>query len=223
MRIVLGTGYKLTGTVLDVAGKPVPKAMIKAIRKDKSHRKATLTDANGKFSLRGLSEGLTMLTARALDIKQQTYLPMAVKSDKNDLEVRLRRIDLPTDLKKYAVLGMRIADVTPELRSIYDLSDERGALIVDPGNDSDRLNIGRLAEGYTFWLVGRTRIGSVSEFVSHILAETAGQNTDEYTVRIAYNFSRVDFDGSRTATLKLTKDDRKQLQVLSEQLAPEEP
>ncbi len=118
---------------------------------------------------------------------------------------------------------MQLADVTPELRSAYDLSDERGALILDPGNDSDRLNIGRLAEGYTFWLVGRTRIGSVREFVSQILAETAGQNADEYTVRVVYNFSTVDFDGTRTATLKLTKDDLKQLQVLSEQLAPEEP
>ena len=29
-----------------------------------------MTDANGKFALRGLSEGLTMVYARALDIKQ---------------------------------------------------------------------------------------------------------------------------------------------------------
>ena len=61
LRIVLETGHKVTGTVFDVAGKPVPNAMIKAIRKDGTHRKATMTDANGKFALRGLSEGLTML------------------------------------------------------------------------------------------------------------------------------------------------------------------
>ena len=30
LRIVLETGYKVTGTVFDVAGKPVPNAMIKA-------------------------------------------------------------------------------------------------------------------------------------------------------------------------------------------------
>ena len=118
---------------------------------------------------------------------------------------------------------MQLADVTPELRSTYDLFGERGALILDPGKDSDRLSIGRLAEGYTFFMVGRTRIGSVSEFVSQIVAETAGQIGDEYTVRVAYNFSTVDFDGARTANLKFTKDDRKQLQILSEQLTPEEP
>ena len=38
-----------------------------------------------------------------------------------------------------------------------------------------------------------------------------------------YNFSTVEFDGSRTAYLKFTKDDLKQLQTLSEQLAPDEP
>ena len=64
--------------------------MIKAIREDGTHRKATMTDANGKFALRGLSEGLTMLSARALDIKQKIHMPMAVNSDQNDLEVRLQ-------------------------------------------------------------------------------------------------------------------------------------
>ena len=81
LRIVLETGYKVTGTVFDVAGKPVPNAMIKAIRKDGTHRKATMTDANGKFALRGLSKGLTSLSARALDIKQKIHLPMAVNGD----------------------------------------------------------------------------------------------------------------------------------------------
>lgn len=118
---------------------------------------------------------------------------------------------------------MQLADVTLELQSTYDLFGERGALIIDPGKGSDRLKIGRLAEGYAFFMVGRTRIGSVSEFVSQIVAETAGQNLDEYSIRVAYNFSTVGSDGARTAYLKFTKDDRKQLQILSEQLAPKEP
>jgi Carboxypeptidase regulatory-like domain len=223
LRVVLAAGHKVTGRVVDDAGKPVANAMIRAIRKDKTHRKGTTTDASGSFALRGVSGGLIMLTARALDIRQQAYLPIALKSDKLDLEVRLKPIELPADLKAYPVLGMQLADVTPELRSTYDLFGERGALIIDAGKDSDRLRIGRLAEGYAFFRVGRTRIGSVSEFVSQILAETAGQNGDEYAVRVVYNFTRVDFDGASTTTLKFTKDDRKQLQILSEQLAPEEP
>jgi hypothetical protein len=150
-------------------------------------------------------------------------MPITLKGDKLDLEIRLKPIELPVNLKTYPVLGMQLADVTPELRSTYDIFSERGALIVDPGKDSDRLNIGRLAEGCAFFMVGRTRIGSVSEFVSQIVAETAGQVEAEYRVRVVYNFSTVEFDGSRTAYLKITKDDLKQLQALSEQLAPDEP
>jgi hypothetical protein len=45
---------------------------------------------------------------------------------------------LPANLKKHAVLGMKLADVTPELKSAYDLYFD-GAVILDPGNDFDRL------------------------------------------------------------------------------------
>ena len=38
-------------------------------------------------------------------------------------------------------------------------------------------------------MVGQKRIGSVREFVSQILAETAGQNAEEYSVRVVYTFS----------------------------------
>jgi hypothetical protein len=223
LRVVLAAGYKVTGTVFDVAGKPVPNAMIRAIRKDGSHRKGTMTDANGKFALRGLSKGLTSLSARAPDMKQKTLVPMALNSDKNDLEVRLRTVPFPPDLKTYAVLGMQLADVTPELQSAYDLYYEHGALILDPGKNSDRLKNRRLAEGYSFFMVGKQRIGSVREFVSQILTETDGQNADEYSVRVVYNHSTVDADLNSTGYLKLTKDDLKQLQIVSEQLAPEEP
>ena len=186
LRIVIETGYKMTGTVLDVAGKPVPNATIRAVRKDGTHRKATMTDANGKFALRGLSKGLTSLSARALNIKQMALLPMALNSDKNDLEVRLTMISLPTDLKQYSVLGMLLTDATPELKSAYDLRYERGALILDPGKNSDQLKIRELGESDVFWMVGRTRIGTVREFVDQILAETAGQNAEEYRVRVVY-------------------------------------
>ena len=196
--------------------------MVEAVRKEGSHRKATMTDANGKFALRGLSEGLTMLTARALDIKQKLDLPMALNTDKLDLELRLRPIPLPAGLKATEVLGMQLTDVTPELKSAYDLWNDRGALILDPGKDSDRLDIGKLAEGYTFWMVGQQRVGSVREFVDHILAETAGQNAEVYSVRVVYSFRTVDSVGTNTQYLKLTKDDLKQLKVVSDRLTPDE-
>jgi hypothetical protein len=219
LRVVLPTGYKLAGTILDAAGKPVPKAMVKVIRKDGTHRKATATDEAGKFALSGLSLGLTQFSARAVEIRQKLNQPMAVNADRTDLEIRLKPIPLPADLPRYDVLGMQLTDVTPELKSAYDLFDERGALILNPGPNPDRLGVGPLAEGDVFWLVGRKRVGGVREFVDQIVAETAGQNADAYRVRMVYNFSRVDFDGSRTSQLKLTKEDLERLKALANRLA----
>ena len=45
-------------------------------------------------------------------------------------------------LRSESVLGMQLADVTPELKSAYDLQQDRGALILDPGPNPDRLKIG---------------------------------------------------------------------------------
>lgn len=221
LRVVLPTGHKIAGTVVDAAGKPVPNAMIKITRKDGGHRKAVMTDANGRFAIRGLSPGLTLLVARCLPIKQTAQMPMALNGDRTDLEVRLRPIPLPANLPKYAVLGMQLTDMTPELKSAYNVFNDRGALILDPGKDTARLKIGELAEGYVFWMVGQKRIGSVREFVDRILAETAGQNAEHYQIRVVYTFSTVDFDGTNTQYLQLTKDDLKQLQGLSDRLAPE--
>jgi Carboxypeptidase regulatory-like domain len=111
MRVVLLTGRKVTGTVFDLDGKPVPNAVIKVVRKDGTHRKGTATDANGKFAVRGLSDGLTLFTARALAIKQKLHMPMAINGDKTDLEVRLKALPIPAGLQKHVVLGMQLADV----------------------------------------------------------------------------------------------------------------
>jgi beta-lactamase regulating signal transducer with metallopeptidase domain len=224
LRIVLKRGHNVAGVVIDVNGRPVPNAMIKAVGQSLTHRKATITDANGKFALRGLDEGQTTLSARALDLKQKVQISIAVDGDQEDLQVQLKPISLPADLKKHAVLGMQLADVTAELKSAYDLYFDRGAVILDPGKDSDRLEIGRLAEGYSFWVVGQKRVGSVREFVNQILAEAAGQDAAKNArlgVRVVYSFSTVESDGNNTQYLRLTKDDLKQLQIVSDQLKSE--
>ena len=232
LRIVLERGHEVTGTVIDVTGRPVPNAMVKVAREDGNFsNKMTMTDANGKFALRGLSEGLTMLYARALDIKQTVHMPIADNGDQNDLQVRLKPIPMPADLKKHAVLGMQLADVTPELKSAYDLYFDDGVVILDPGNDSDRLRTkptGRFAEGCHFWMVGRKRIGSVREFVNQILTEAIGPDAAKNAVHgvpVIYKFLTVDEefvgDGNMTQYLKLTKDDLRLLQIVLVRLTNE--
>jgi PDZ domain len=220
--IVLKKGRTFAGTLLDVAGKPVPNGMVKAIRDDGTHRKATLTAADGTFVLRGLADGPTTLSARPESIKQTVRLSINVQSDQDRLQLRLRPITFPSDIKTYSVLGMQLVDLTPELKVAYDVSAESGALILDPGNDTDRLNVGRLADGYCFWMVGTGTIRGVPQFVNEILAEAARQQARHARVRVVYSFSVPSFEGTNTQHLKLTKDDLKALQGLSAEFMKDE-
>jgi hypothetical protein len=222
LRVVLPIGCKVAGRVLDFAGKPVSNVLVKASRKDGRHRKATMTDAEGKFALMGLNPGLNLLSARSMAIKQRAEMPMALSGGKTDLEIRLQPIPLPANLETYTVLGMKLTDVTPELRDAYDLYDDHGVLILDPGKDADGKKIGNFAEGYVLWMVGDKRVGSVREFVEALLAVMGDQNFERYQVRVAYRFSRVDADHvTSTRVLQVTKEDLKALNELSDRLAPE--
>ncbi len=207
LRIVLPTGHQIAGTLLDVAGQPVSGVMVKATRENGRDRKATMTDAGGKFVLHGLAAGPSILRAHALELKQKVKLPIALDSDKQNLVVRLQAISLPVQPPTVAVLGMQLTDITPELKNAYDLYNDQGALILDPGKNSERLGIGKLAEGYNFWMVGEQQIGSVREFVEQILAEAAAQPDDDDSIRVVYNFSTLDMDGSNTQHMRLTKQD----------------
>jgi hypothetical protein len=221
LRIVLPTGRRVTGTVLDEAGRPVANAQVEVALNTGAGRKGTVTDADGRFALRGLNAGQTILNTRALAIKQKAKLPMALDGDKDGIEVRLQPITLPADLKRYAVLGMQLADATPELKSAYDLFFDRGAVILDPGPEYGRLKVGQLAEGESFWIVGNKRIAGVREFVDQILTEAGGGATEEYTVRVVFSFRRPDMVGSNTQHMRLNQVDIRQLKALSERLSEE--
>ncbi len=215
-RVVLPSGHQLNGIVLDAAGKPVPHATVKAVQG--RHRKATLADVQGRFTLRGLPDGSTKLSVRALDIKQKTQLSITMDHDIADLSVRLQAISFPTDVKKVSVVGMQLTDVTPQLKSAYDLWNKSGALILDPGNEFERLEIGTLAEGYCFWIVGDKDVSSVRDFVQRLVTEADRQKGPIYRIRVVYTFHSIDFDGTNTQYIKLTRDDVKQLRIVLAQL-----
>lgn len=213
MQVELSRGCTIAGTVRDVNGDPAPQVMVKVSRAMGSRLKATMTDTHGKFSLKGIVEGSVVLSVRALDLKQKIQMPLDLDTDTNDLDVRLQEIPLPPNLKSVAVLGMKLTDLTPELKTAYELWDGQGALILDPGPDSERLNIGALAHGYNFWMVGNEPVAGVREFVEQILAEAETQPSEPYSIRVVYSLSNLQFDGTNTQYLKLSKADIAQLKA----------
>ena len=225
IRVVLPAGRKITGTVFDVDGKPVHGAMVEAqLEKEGiggNTRKAALTDAKGGFALRGLGPGPTKLSAYALDIKQKLKMSIDLVVDRDKIDVRLQPIVLPADLKTYDVLGTQLTDVTPALKSAYDLFYDRGALILNPGRDCERLEIGAIEAGNVFWMVSQSRVGSVREFIEGILAQTGGRTAEAYSIRVVYGFKTVEFVGTHTQQLKLTKEDVNALQAVADRIKAE--
>ena len=218
IRVVLPTGRMLSGTVLDSEGKPVAGAMVEAALETGGGRKGTIAGADGGFALRGLLSGPTTLAARSLEIKQKARLPIPLDADKADLQVRLGPIPGLADAKVYPVLGMQLASLTPGLKAAYDSRQGSGAMILDPGANPDRLNIGELAEGYTFWMVGNKRVAGVPEFVAQILREVGAGALEEYKIRVVYDYKTAEEVGNNTQYLKLTRADVEQLRALAERL-----
>jgi PDZ domain len=182
LRIVLQDGHKVSGTLLDGAGKPAPYLTIKATG-SKGSQKVTETDERGKFVLRGLVDGSTLLTSVDRKSKQQARVPLVISADRNDVTIRLQPMQIPKDLPTYAVLDMRLADVTPELRLAYDLPNQLGVMVLDPGKNSDSLSW-LSDEGDVLLSVGSERVRSVRDFLEKIVAIAPEQGADEGSIGV---------------------------------------
>jgi PDZ domain len=172
LRIVLKTGHKVSGKVFDAAGQPVRNLTIKATGDAMTHRKFAEMDKHGQFMLQGLPDGPTVITTVDLRIKQSARVPLVLSGDQSDLAIRLQPMRIPKDLKAYTVFGMSLTDVTRELRSAYDLPNEPGVLVLDPGANPKCVSH-HLAGGYVFSSIGEKRVRSVRELLAEILANVA--------------------------------------------------
>jgi beta-lactamase regulating signal transducer with metallopeptidase domain len=219
LRIVLPTGSQATGRVVDAEGQPVPNVLIEVLEaKLKNRDKATTTDADGKFQFKGLEKQDALIRVHAMNLRQKATVPVNLNEDQLNLEIRLEPLSIAEEPQGIEVLGMKLTDITPELRDRYDLGKhDKGALILDPGIDSARLGVGELREGYHFWLAGKddnedeNYVTSVREFLEALLKEAEKPATKESGCRVVYSFRDERMVGTNTQYMKLTEDDIKSL------------
>ena len=125
---------------------------------------------------------------------------------------------LPADTKVHELFGMKLIDVNQQIQESFLLPADSGVMILDPGAEFKRLDIGTLQRGDSFWIVGNVKIKNFDEFTKQLVTELhhPPDKANEYVCRIVYRFRRPDFSGTNTQEINLTEKDLETLKALEQ-------
>jgi serine/threonine protein kinase len=222
MHITLRRGHDAKGIVTSASGKPAAKTLIEALPSDlNAQYKQQVTDADGRFLIQGLPDGEIIVRSHSLALEQKGRATVRMAGADVDVNLRLEPVVMKNPLLLMPLFGMKLADITPELKAAYDLDDSaNGVLIVNPGENCQRLGIGTLEEGEYFWAVGNKNISNLQEMVTELLRineidppaeEKWIEEGHRGDIRIVYSSQH----GSSTQYIKLTDDDVVELKKLA--------
>ena len=178
-----------------------------------------LSDARGRFLIRGLPDGEITVRALSSRFEQKARTTVHLAGAGVEVNLQLAPMILKNPPKPVDLFGMKLADVNPELQAAYDLRAPTGILILDPGTNSARLGIGTMSQGERFWMAGNKEVLNVSQMAAELLR--LGTNDPPADPNQGYRGNvRVVFDllrggGTDTEYIKLTDDDITELEKLS--------
>lgn len=222
LRLVATKGRTIEGRLLDADGKPAADVMVEADFPEE--RKATVSGRDGGFGLYGLPNGKCTILAHSLNLRQKIKQPLSLDHDITNLALMMSRIETPSQPRPITLFGMKLVDATPALQDEYDLFHDRGVLILAPGPNHARLQIGNLVEGDCFVMAGNyTNIRNIKDFVAQLLGNVKRQSDGSGTCRVVYSLRRVNLRGSNTQYIKLTAADLKELEAVAKQFAIPKP
>jgi hypothetical protein len=133
LRIIMPKGHIVSGRLVDEADLPIAKAMVEAVFDDPEQRQAVMSDDKGHFKLTGLADGKVILRAHSLDFSRKGKLDLKLDKDQPDAVLRLQGVRLKSTPKTYDLLGLNVADNSPELSEFFDLPDQLGVVVVGRG------------------------------------------------------------------------------------------
>jgi serine/threonine protein kinase len=228
IRIILRRGHDIKGVVTSAGGRPAAHTLVEAIPSDPAAQfKEAATDADGRFVLQGLPDGDILVRTHSLALEQKAQAAVHLTGADVVTDLRLEPIILKNPLSLVPLFGMKLADITPEIKIAYDLGvAAQGVLIVNPGQNSQRLGIGTLEEGEYFCMVGSKVIANLREMVTELLrisqikpsllGSLLGRQQEGHRgfIRIVYSSQHW----SNTQYIKLTDEDVAELKKLAETL-----
>jgi hypothetical protein len=174
--------------------------------------------------VQGLPDGNLTIRAHSLALEQKLKTRIQVKGADLTNNLKLEAIVLKNPPKTVSLLGMKLADETPELQEVYDLYHPQGVIVEQPGTEISRLGTSSLGAGDCFWIVGDKQINNLREMVTEILrindvAPPGAPNEGcRGNVRVVYEFNNA--SGTDTEHLKLTEGDVAELKEFAATYTP---
>jgi len=216
LRITLRDGKSVRAKVVDSSGKPVAGARVQAIfGEEYDYRKSALSGPTGDFNLRGLPSETADLQAITFDLNSPIlsgHVSVDLLSNARPTTITVTPFELPQGAVVRELLGMKLVDVDKEIQSKLFLYWPFGVVVLDPGPNSVRLDIGNLQRGDVFWMAGNTRVHNTKEFAQVLLASRSDPKKWNHN-RVVYNSDRPNGSGSSTQYIVLTQSDLAELKA----------
>ena len=216
LHVILSSGHEVRGIITSADGQPSIHTVVEAVPADnRAAQRTSLTDIKGRFVLPGLPDGEVSIQAHTPAFDRQARKTVQLAGTIVKVDLALEPVVLKDPPKPVTLLGMKLANVTPELQAVYNLDSSTGVVILDPGTNHLRLGMGELSQGERFWVVGDGQIKNLRELVTELLridaiAPPGDPNEGCHgSVRVVY-VSR-NGTGTNTQRLKLTDADRADL------------
>ena len=217
LHVTLRAGHVIKGKVTSADGKPATHTAVEAIPADENAaQRTTWTDGEGRFEMSGLPDGEVRVQAHAPLFEQKAQESIRLAEADAEVNLALKAVIYESPAKPVSLLGMKLADATPDLQAVYNLDSSNGVVILDPGTNFLRLEIGGLTPGDCFWIAGDRVIKNLKELVTELLrvdAIPAPGDPNEGchgSIRVVYEYRNR--AGTMTQRLKLTDADRAELE-----------
>jgi len=169
------------------------------------------TDVEARFVMQGLPDGEVSVRAHSSAFDQQARKTVPLTGADAEVNLRMALVVSKKPPRPVSLFGKKLANMTPELQTVYDLDSPTGVLIQEPGVNHLRLRIGDLSPGDRSWMVGGKEIKNLPEMVAELLridaiAPLGDPNEGCHgSIRVAYVYRGV--ARTKTQRLKLTKED----------------
>ena len=209
LRVTLRDGRSVQGQVTGPDRRPVPGVLVQVrFGDDYELRRATVSDAAGRFMLGGLPDRAGTVLAWTTDPARPALAGRRPVGPADADLGALPLVALPVPPVVHALFGMRLVDVDAPLQAAFGLYHRDGILVLDPGPSPNVVAAGRLQRGDSFWIVGQARVAGFAQFRLALLAASGSlaSSGTPADCRVAYEYDRPDCWGTMTSQLKVTAD-----------------